>query len=131
VKKQVILLITFGVDQTNNSQTLVERNQKMLQKLGKKFQKDKVTIAVVGVGREAIKNKAAFQLLLNPNASISQPAVFDSAVAVGSSTDGTTSTSPINEEDDDYLLFSEESFMVEILEFNVRFGKLGFVSIIL
>ena len=124
-KKQVILLITFGVDQTNNSQALVERNQKALQKLGKKFLKDKVTIAVVGVGAEAIKNKAAFQLLLNPNSNLPQSPAASSVTDTntGSTADGTTSATPMDEDQDDYLLFSDETYMVEILEFNVKFGK--------
>ena len=152
-KKQLVLLITFGLDeqqqqrqqpqqqkqqqqqtntgnvnnkknnnQTSNKQSLTHNKtvatvtlkppsklKNQLAKLGRRFARDKVTLAVVGVGDEAIRNKKGFEELL--------------------STDMTTTTKEVSKTmktaktREHYLLVSDEEYILEVLYYSVKFSK--------
>lgn len=65
-RKQLILLITFGIDQIKDESPTNKRNTYISGKLAKKFGSDNVTLAVVGVGNEAIRNQQFFKKTLEP-----------------------------------------------------------------
>ena len=160
-KKQLVLLITFGLDEkpqqqqqqpqqattsnvnnTNNkNQTSNQQQQQQqssdvipskstvattskpttnklknqLAKLGGKFARDKVTLAVVGVGDEAIRNRKGFEDLLNTDMT------KDTTKAV-SKTMKTKKTA------DHHLLLSDDEYILEVLYYSVKFSKNNFCS---
>ena len=159
-KKQLVLLITFGLDEkpqqqqqqpqqattsnvnnTNNkNQTSNQQQQQQqssdvipskstvattskpttnklknqLAKLGGKFARDKVTLAVVGVGDEAIRNRKGFEDLLNTDMT------KDTTKAV--------KTMKTKKTADHHLLLSDDEYILEVLYYSVKFSKNNFCS---
>jgi len=63
-RNQAILLITFGLDEIKTNSPNGTRNKYISDILSKKIANDNITVAVVGVGQESIKNKLFFQNFL-------------------------------------------------------------------
>ncbi|XP_066930449.1 uncharacterized protein [Clytia hemisphaerica] len=95
-KKQLLLLITFGADEPVSSKSTKITKTNVFSRIGKKFSRDDVTVAVVGIGKEAIKQKSHLSDILHPEKKNSN-------------------------EEDKYLMFSEEDYITEILMFSVNF----------
>ena len=101
-KKQLLLLITFGSDESVTDRSTKHTRTNVFSRIGKKFSRDDVTVAIVGIGKEAINQKS--QLM--------------GIVPADKSKDG-----------EKYVMFSEEEFIKEILEFSVKFSKFIIFSV--
>lgn len=65
-RKKIVLLITYGVDQIKDNFANNSRNKYITDKVSQKFKNDNITLAVVGVGEEAMENEQFFKTLLMP-----------------------------------------------------------------
>ena len=65
-RNKLALLITYGIDQIKDTSPNNTRNKYISDKISRRFKKENITLAVVGVGDEAIQNRKFFETLLTP-----------------------------------------------------------------